>query len=308
MKEGKSASQTVYAIWCVILVSLAATFFLAWQNHHYYTHPSVVAAQSALYIDEYPVEGWLLWQEEVISAPLDGALKFVNGGKVARVAKGEAIAVVQGKDRRVIWAPKAGYFVPALDGQEGKWSFGRLWLDYDDLPKEVRANPVPQGVDVKRGSPIGKIIPLPQALRCVFYTYLTPKIKENLERNFLWIRFDERDIPLKVEVLAKEIIGLKARVNISLMPYFPAHLTVDRKLRFMIYEGRRQGVLVPEESVIFKDGKQGVYVVSKGMVVLREISGVPTEDKMYFVDDGLLPGEIVVLKGDKAREGRVFLW
>jgi len=29
---------------------------------------------------------------------------------------------------------------------------------------------------------------------------------------------------------------------------------------------------------------------------------------MFFVEEGLLPGEIVISDGDRAREGRVFLW
>ncbi|MGB4145954.1 MAG: HlyD family efflux transporter periplasmic adaptor subunit [Acetomicrobium sp.] len=308
MKENKGFAQIIYAIWCVVLVSLAVFFFLAWQNHHRFKHPNVVIAKPALHVDEFPVEGWLLWQEEAVSSPVKGVLKFVNGGKVARVAKGEAIAVIEGDERKVVWAPKAGYFVPALDGEEGNWNFARVWLDYDNLPKAVKARTVPQGVNVQKGTLIGKVIPLPQALRCVFYVYLTPKVKENLQKNFLWIRLDEMDVPFRVEVLAKEILGLKARVNIALTPYFPAHLTIDRKLNLMIYEGRRHGVLLPEESVIFKKGKQGVYVVSKGLATFKEIKGIPMEGNMYFVEEGLLPGEIVILNGDKAREGRVFLW
>lgn len=97
MKENKGFAQIIYAIWCVVLVSLAVFFFLAWQNHHRFKHPNVVIAKPALHVDEFPVEGWLLWQEEAVSSPVKGVLKFVNGGKVARVAKGEAIATRSGQ-------------------------------------------------------------------------------------------------------------------------------------------------------------------------------------------------------------------
>ncbi|NLG94173.1 MAG: hypothetical protein GX487_02295 [Acetomicrobium flavidum] len=308
MKERKNLAQIAYGIWCLVLVSLAVFVFLAWQNHHYYTHPDVVTAKPALHIDEFPLEGWLLWDEDVIKAPVSGTLKFINGGKVARVAKGEAIAVIEGTGRRAILASRAGYLVPALDGEEGRWNFARVWLDYDNLPKEVKAKPIPQGSYVQAGMPIGKIVPLPQVLRCVFYVYLTPRVREYLNKNVLWIRLDELDMPLRVEVLTKEAVGLKVRVNVALAPYFPAHVTINRKLSFKLYERKVHGVLVPEKSVIFKGGKQGLYVVSKGLAVFREIKGMPVEGNMFFVEEGLLPGEIVISDGDRAREGRVFLW
>ncbi|MEW5921816.1 MAG: HlyD family efflux transporter periplasmic adaptor subunit [Bacillota bacterium] len=68
-----------------------------------------------------------------------------------------------------------------------------------------------------------------------------------------------------------------------------------------------EGVFIPKNTLLDADGKKGVYVVEKGVIVLREVVVLAEKDD-YFLVKNLNPYERVIVRPGRVKEGQRLLW
>lgn len=308
--RGRHGFSLIYVLAVAVVVLVAFFAYAAWWFHYREVHPEVVAAMPTLYAEEILSEGWLLWHEDILATPYAGKILYSKPHEVRRVFKGEVVATVEtGKERISLASHDAGYFVPGLDGAEGAWRFSEVWLSLGSPKAKASFKWFENGRALERGDPIGKVIPMPQDLRCVAFVAATSDVRRAVESGRLSIKLTPKGLPLSTEVLASEDLGGVYKIYLSLSPYFPSSVATSRKLSFYVFVGQRLGVEVPESSVVMRGGKQGVWVVKGGVTTFRSVHGVPTSSGRFVVTEGLMAGEIVIEDGSKAKEGRrVLLW
>ena len=293
-------------IYYTVILSLAGGVFyvyLLWLDSYNTLHPEVVTATAMGYVEELPLEGVLIWDEQVLTATRDGVLTYPSS-LPRRVMKGEAVAALDGVAVNV---GTAGYFVPALDGEEGNWVYSRLWPGIAAFPTFGALNILDNGARLRKGEPVGKLAPQPQELRCIAYLDKTISLAQDVKNGFINIKMNTDDKMLRADVRAYWDAGQKIKVYLTL-PFFPASALLTRAFSCSVLTGNRRGVSVPDSAVILRSGKTGVLMVLGSMTEFTEVEGFPTEGDNFFITKGVLPGNVVVLHADKIKEGVVRLW
>jgi hypothetical protein len=292
-----------YCVVTLLLAGAAVKVYLFWLDGYKRQHPDVVQAAVMGYVEELPLDGVLVWDEQILTAPREGVLTYPSS-LPRRVAKGEAVAAVDGA---AVKAGMPGYFIPALDGQEGDWVYSRLWPGVSQFPAFERAQPIENGKRVRAGEPVGKLVPQPQDLRCIAYLDRTASLERDVRRDFIDIRTEENGKTQRAAVRAFSIIGQKIKVYLTL-PFFPPSFLTERAFSCSVLTGDRQGVSVPDTAVTLRDGKLGVLLVQGSMTEFTEIEGFPTDEYNFFITRGVVPGSVVVRYADKVKEGVIRLW
>jgi len=288
-----------------VLFALAAGVvrgYLFWLENYVVLRPEVVSAVAMGYVEELPLEGVLIWDERLISAPRGGVLAF-QSPLPRRVIRGEPLVTVDGVPIR---AESTGYFAPAFDGEEGRWLLHRLWNEAE-FPLLRALNVLESGTHVRAGDPVGRFIPQPQDLRGVAYLDRTPSLMRDIERGFIEIRTTPDGKLQRAEVRAHRDFGKMVQVQLTL-PFFPASIISTRSFTGSVVTGSRQGVSVPDTAVVMRGGRMAVLMVLGGVTELREVEGFPIDGDNFFITRGVLPGNVVVLRADGVREGSVRLW
>ena len=308
-----------------LLIPLAAIqFYLSWLRDYRQSHPQVFEAVATGYVEEQPLEGILLWDEQLVYAPQDGVYTYLSP-QPRRVAKGEAVAALDGTAVR---APYPGYFYPALDGQEGHWVYSRLWPDFAPFPFFRSAVLLENGIQLRKGTPIGKLIPQPQALRCIAYLDSTPSIERSLRRQnpTLRIKMEPEGKERKAEVVAVKASGLggpagspsqgpagspsqgqKIKVYLRL-PFFPPSVVKSRAFSARVVAGNQRGVMVPDSAVIMREGRNVVYIVQGNRVLSQDVDGFPADARNFFIVKGVAPGNKLILDAGNVQEGLLRIW
>lgn len=280
-------------------------FYLIWLENYQRLHPEIIEAFAVGYIEEQPLEGVLLWDEQLLYAPKDGVLTYLSPHP-RRVAKGEMVAALDGVAVRV---PVPGYFSPALDGQEGHWVYSRLWPEFAPFPFFRSAVFLENGTQLRKGAPLGKLVPQPQSLRCIAYLDRSPSIELALQRRHpsLKIRTEPEGKDRQAEIIAVKSIGRKIKVCLRL-PFFPPSLLHSRSFSCRVVAGDLQGVMLPDTAVVTRDGRNIVFLVQGSRVVSQDVEGFPADDKHFFITKGVTPGNKLILNADKELSDVIRLW
>jgi hypothetical protein len=291
-----------YAAIVGVAVAVTEAYFL-WLEHYSTLSPEVAQAAVMGYVEELPLNGVLVWDEQLVAAPKDGVLTYPSP-LPRRVAKGEAVAAVDGAAVR---ADVPGYFFPALDGQETQWVYSKLWAGTSQFPAVEEAKPIENGKSLRRGSAVGKLVPQPQDLRCIAYLDKTPSLVWDIRRGFIRIRTEPDGKSRRASVRASFIIGQKIKLYVTL-PFFPPSALRSRFFSCSVLTGDRQGVSVPDSAVVLRDGKLWVLLIQGSVAEFKEIEGFPADEENFFVTKGLTSGNLVVRHADKGREGAIRPW
>jgi hypothetical protein len=290
-----------YSIALALGVGVIGAYFI-WLDNYNALHPDVVQAVAMGYVEELPLEGILIWDEEVVTAPREGILTYLSP-LPRRVAKGEAIAEVDGV---AVKASAAGYFFPALDGLEGKWVYSQLWPASSRLIfKEAKL--LKNGSRLRKGDPVGKLAPQPQDLRCIAYFDKTLSLERDMKRGFIDVKTEPDGKSRQAVIRAADDVGQKAKVYLTL-PFFPPEMLKSRFFSCSVVAGDRYGVSLPESAVIMREGKLGIFMVRGNVTEFTEVEGFPAEEGSFFITKGVVPGNLVVLYANKAREGAIRVW
>ncbi len=293
-----------YAAFLLIFVGVGKVY-LIWLENYRLLHPEIIEAFAVGYIEEQPLNGILLWDEQLVYAPRDGVLTYLSP-LPRRVSKGEIVAALDGAAVKV---PAPGYFFPALDGQEGHWVYSRLWPEFAPFPFFRSAVLLENGTQLRKGAPIGKLVPQPQFLRCIAYLDNSPSIALSLRRKkaSLRIRLDPEGKEREAEIVAVKSSGQKIKVCLRL-PFFPASVLHSRAFSCRVIAGDLQGVMLPDTAVVTRDGRNVVFLVQGSRVLSQDVEGFPADNGHFFITRGVAPGNKLILHADKNLSGVIRLW
>jgi len=302
------ARNLIRILLSIAIIGVFSGLYYIWLGNFRNTHPEITRVQPYCFCTEIPLDGVLMWEEEVIFSPFPGKVSYPGGLKPSRVAKGQLLAViVSGVGKQRIYAPFPCYFVPGLDGKEGLWDYTSLWLGSAALPGEGDFTFFPEGMQVKSKAPIGKVIPLPQDLRLVGYADSHPDLLRDAEKGYLDIKTDPLELPWKSQVRVYRKYGHRVKFYLSL-PFFPPQVLLSRKVSYYIYTGERFGASIPETALTLRQGRSGVFRLKGNMVSFYPVEGIPLPEGRIFVEKGLQPGDLILEKAHEAREGRIRFW
>lgn len=222
----------------------------------------------------YPAEGILVRDETVVSSPADGELVMrVKPGE--RVRAGESIAEVKtAGEGKAAWSalvrsPRTGIVSLSVDGLEGMLNPGR-----EDILEAVRLDEVKakervirEGRSLKcsKGQPVIKVIDnLSPLLICLTIPggLSGDALKKGGIITLFWenTEFTGR---IKNEPAGNNAAGRMLVVQAS---NYPAGLLHIRKDTFNLEAGEVTGYIVPQKSLVDKDGLQGIYIMIKQQV------------------------------------------
>ena len=303
-ESGLFGRLAYYTAFLLIFVGVAK-FYFVWLENYRLLHPEIIEAVAVGYIEEQPLDGILLWDEQLVYAPRDGVLTYLSP-LPRRVSKGEVVAALDGVAVKV---SSPGYFFPALDGQEGHWVYSRLWPEFAPFPFFRSAVLLENGTQLRKGAPVGKLVPQPQFLRCIAYLDCSPSIERSLQRKnaTIKIRMEPDGKDRGAEVVAVKFSGQKIKVCLRL-PFFPASVLYSRAFSCRVITGDLQGVMVPDTAVVTRDGRNLVFVVQGSRVLSQDVEGFPADEKHFFITKGVMPGNKLILHADKTLSGVVRLW
>ena len=292
----RKIQQLIYLSILTVIFILGYHVYHVWYENYKLSHPQIIEAITISYNEEQPLEGILLWDEQLIYAPQDGLLTYPSP-RPRMTAKGEILAALDG---RAVYSPYPAYFYPALDGQEGNWVYPKLWPDFSPFPEFSNASLIENGTQLHRGDPIGKLVPQPQVLRCIAYLDRTPSLERTLRNKddpYIRIKTEYEGKERKAEVVAAKVSGQKIKVYLRL-PFFPPNVLKSRSFTASVVTAVEQGIMVPDTAVITKEGKNMVYVVQGNSPTLQIIEGFPADDKNFFIEKGIKHGSKLILNAD----------
>lgn len=280
--------------------------YRSWLEDYRLSHPQIIEAVTTNYSEEQPLEGILLWDEQLIYATQNGILTYPSP-RPRIVAKGEILAALDGSP---VHAPYPAYFYPGLDGQEGNWVYPKLWPDFAPFPEFDDAHLIENGTMMRRDEPIGKLVPQPQVLRCIAYLDSTPSLENAIkDKNnpVIRIRTEYEGKERKAEVVAVKSSGLKLKVYLRL-PFFPPAVLRSRKFTASVITDVQKGILVPDTAVITKEGKNKVYILKGNSPVAQEVEGFPADEKNFFIEKGVRHGDKLILDAEMIRDEKERIW
>ena len=298
-------SRLIYYVLFLLILLAAIRIYFSWLDSYRLSHPQIIEAFAAGYVEEQPLEGILLWDEQPVLAPQDGVFTYLSP-LPRRVAKGEMLAALDGVAVR---APYPAYFYPALDGQEGHWFYAKLWPDFAPFPFFRPAVLLENGIQLRKGAPIGKLVPQPQTLRCIAYLDGTPSLLRSLRMRKAAIRIktEPEGKERKAEVVSFKTMGQKVKVCLRL-PFFPPEALRSRSFSARVVAGDQQGVMVPDSTVITKDGRNVIFLLQGNRVLSRDVEGFPAGMGHFFIVRGVMPGNKLILDADTIQESIVRIW
>ena len=295
-RKNETLQKLIYYVIVVFIMMMGYRVYKIWYENYKLSNPQIIETMSTNYSEEQPLNGILLWDEQLIYAPMDGIFTYPTP-KARYVSRGEILAALDGI---AVKAPYPAYFCPALDGKEGEWIYPKLWPDFAPFPEAAPAVLIENGIFLKRGEPIGKLIPQPQFLRCIAYLDSTPSLVKALstkENPTVRIRTEENGKERRAEVVAVKSSGQKLKVYLRL-PFFPPDILKSRFFSASIVTDVQKGVMVPDTAVITHGGKNIVFVVNGNNIERRAIEGFPAEDGNFFIDKGIQPGTKLIFNAD----------
>ena len=298
--------RLLYYSLLIFICLMGYRVYSSWLEDYKLSHPQIIEAVTTNYSEEQPLDGILLWDEQLIYATQDGILTYPSP-RPRITAKGEILAALDGS---AVIAPYPAYFYPALDGQEGNWVYPKLWPDFAPLPEFEEAHLIENGTHMRRGEPIGKLVPQPQILRCIAYLDTTPSLERalsNKDNPVIRIRTEYEGKERKADVVAVKSSGQKLKVYLRL-PFFPPSVLRSRKFTASVITDVQKGVMVPDPAVITKEGKNQVYVLEGNSPVAKEVEGFPADEKNFFIEKGVRHGEKLILDAEVIKNENERLW
>lgn len=280
----------------LIIFGMGYKVYGLWYNTYRLSHPQIIEAVTTNYSEEQPLNGILLWDEQLIYAPKSGILTYPSP-RPRIVAKDEIVAAIDGTAVR---APYPAYFYPGLDGEEGSWVYPKLWPDFAPFPEFHDAELIENGTYLQRGEPIGKLVPQPQTLRCIAYLDSTPSLEravKNTNDPAIRIRTEHDGKERKAEVVTHKSAGQKMKVYLRL-PFFQPSILRSRRFTASVVTDEQKGVMVPDTAVITRGGKNMVFIVQGNSPELREVEGFPSDEETFFIEKGVAPGNKLILNAD----------
>ena len=82
------------------------------------------------------------------------------------------------------------------------------------------------------------------------------------------------------------------------LPFFPPDILRSRRFSASVVTDIQKGVMVPDTAVITREGKNMVFVVQGNSPELKAVEGFPADDRNFFIEKGISPGNKLILNAD----------
>lgn len=310
----KTISSAVKAIARGVLVTaiicLVATAYIYWLRKSTDDElPPLVMPRPYVYEEEQKIDAVLIWKEELLRSSVSGSMQLPNGSTIVKVGKGQVLASVLSRGRvQNLKSPRQGYFVPAWDGAEGTWTYPKIWPGSGILPVPPKLKWLQNLSELRNDRVIGKLLPLPQFVRAIFYADKTEALTKDLKHGFIELRTEPNAPKWKAEVRVSLLLT-EQKIKLAVeLPFFPPKLAESRAVKLLLCAGETHGLLVPESAVTLKSGTFGVYELIGDRITFRPVAGRPLGDGSFFISSGLNPGNPICQNAANAVERRVQLW
>jgi len=300
--------RPMYWLMVLLVIVLWIWAFKLYFDRYEYLHPDITWAIPGIDVELVRISGILLWKEVAVRAPAEGIVTYPQGTGPVRVARGTVVARISSGNRvSEVRAYQQGYFLAALDGMEQSWRYSELWPGFQPLPKPGPLNRLKDGLLVGKGQAVGKLIEQPQELRFIGYTPIIGNMAEQIKSNKLRVKMDGVDTVSAADIRVSTKAGNRTKLYLTL-PWFQPDAVLSRKYTLTVEAGRTEGALVPQASVLERDGEPGVYMVRGSRVVFVPVKGKSVDSSMFIITEGVSVGDAVVEDASAAREGRIQLW
>ncbi|CEO87487.1 HlyD family efflux transporter periplasmic adaptor subunit [Syntrophaceticus schinkii] len=245
--------------------------------------------------------GALLFQEEVISAPVSGKLEplVTEGMRVSIgtvVARMEPLTGPDGKKGSMeINSPSTGIVCYHLDGWEGvydrlSWESSDPSVLFQNLTKESKPDDeVSQKEEFNRGDPVCKIIDnlVNPYLIIRFDSLNCPQVKNGERLQLTWEKEGKGEG--RVLSLINKEENKYAFIELERMRPFPCQHLLELEVRCK----KGEGIIIPESALISENNQSGVYVMSVLGPVFKKVDVVAAQNGQAAVQ-GISPGAEVV--------------
>ena len=300
--------RPMYWLMVIFVVIVWIWAFKLYFDRYEYLHPEITWAIPGIDVDLVKISGMLLWKEVTVQAPNEGIVTYPQGTGPVRVGRGSVVARISSGSRVTeIKAYQQGYFLAGLDGMEKSWRYSELWPGFDPLPQPSPLNRLKDGLLVGRGQPVGKLIEQPQELRFIGYSSIVGNVSDQVKNKKLRVKMDGVDTVSAADIRVSTKAGNRIKLYITL-PWFQPDAVLSRKYDLIVEAGRTEGALVPQTSVIEREGRPGVYMVRGSRVVFVPVKGKKVHNSMFIITEGVSVGDAVAEDASAAREGRIQLW
>ena len=163
---------------------------------------------------------------------------------------------------------------------------------------------------MRRGEPIGKLVPQPQTLRCIAYLDTTPSLERALRNKndpTVRIRTEDEGKERKADAVAVKSSGQKLKVYLRL-PFFPPGLLRSRRFTASVVTDVQKGIMLPDTAVITRDGKNKVFVLQGNSVISQDVEGFPADEENFFIEKGVRHGDKLILDAGAVKDGNERIW
>ncbi len=248
------------------------------------------------------VKGLLIKHEEPVKAPAAGNIHLlVQDGDRLRI--GMLLAEISGISDQKIWSPKTGVFCTHLDNLENLLIPGMIdILDMDEVEK-IDNSVTPVSDEVADGQIIGKVVDNLQPLMVFIQV---KKMDEFIARSFkkdTTVALFWNDQKLAGKIAQVSVVNKTLSMMVELSSY-PEDFIHERRVQLDLVIRRMTGWLVPEGVIVFKEGKPGLYIVSKQAIRWMPVAVQDRLQGMVAVSSDTLSGSVRYIKNPSwAREG-----
>ena len=163
---------------------------------------------------------------------------------------------------------------------------------------------------IRRGDPIGKLIPQPQTLRCIAYLDTTPSLERALRNKnspTIRVRTEYEGKERKSDVVAVKSSGQKLKVYLRL-PFFPPGLLRSRRFTASAVTDIQKGIMIPDTAVITRGGKNKVFLLQGNSLVSHDVEGFPADEENFFIETGVRHGDKLILDANTIKDENGRIW
>lgn len=254
------------------------------------------------------IEGVLIKKELLILAPYNGEVKFtITDGQRVKVGTIFADLTVNSMDattgtiKHSIKSPASGVLCSHIDGLETVLDPGALdIIEIPTLDKIQKDGREMSGL-VEKGQPVAKVV---DNLSPIYLHTVIPegevKRFEEQKQDTIYMKWQGHTIELR---LHKVNTGSQPGV-IFLVKKYPDNFIHKRQIEMQLTTENLEGLLVNEQSLVLKDGQEGIFQVWKGLVrwIPVEITG-RLKDQVSVKGKDIEPGIRYVVNPTLVREG-----
>lgn len=259
-------------------------------------------------VETTTVPGVVVRREVTVKAPGPGELRLlVHDGE--RLRAGAPVAEIRGVSTQKVYSPGAGVFCTHLDGLEGLLVPGMIdVLDMGAVERinNNRPNPggeVTGGREVSGGELIGKLVDNLQPVMIYIELKSAGEDVAGSWRDGAEVRllFGGRELTGRVAGVRGD--GQDPAMFVEVEQY-PEDFVHRRFQQLELVTRQASGWLVPERALVFKDGKPGIYVVSKQVLRWMPVTArISLDGKVAIGGEGLSETLHYVSNPALAREG-----